>query len=166
MQFRGYPRALVLGAFVAALAACERQAAQTDTPAQSAAVAASATLAEFQKLRFLEGSWRGSGGAYAAFYEDYRVIDDSTIAMRSFSDSTFQKANDSSTIVFRNGTVGNNSGSTAVTLTDTSVSFRKLPATTGGYTFTRNSADQWTATLHPLGGTGNATVYVMKRVQR
>jgi hypothetical protein len=34
---------------------------------------------DFQKLRWLEGAWRGSDGGRGAFYEGYRFIDETTI---------------------------------------------------------------------------------------
>ncbi len=34
---------------------------------------------DFQKLRWLEGTWRGSDGGKGAFYEGYRFIDDTII---------------------------------------------------------------------------------------
>src|SRR5262245_28887902 len=34
---------------------------------------------DFQKLRWLEGTWRGSDGGKGAFFEGYRFINDTTI---------------------------------------------------------------------------------------
>lgn len=126
------------------------------------------TLAEFRQLTWLVGSWRGSGGNYPAFFEEYRVIDDSTIAMRSFSDSTFRTATDSSTIAWRNGIVlkrGSGQPSVAIAVSANHVQFRRPGATGGGFTFTRDSAERWTATLHPATADGRETVYVMRRVR-
>lgn len=127
------------------------------------------TLDQFRSLRWIEGHWRGSGGAYPAFYEQYRFVNDSTIEMRSFPDSTFQTASETSTYEFRGGLISGGSQppkSIAVVLTDSSVQFLRPGATRGGYTFTRNNADQWTATLHPQNEGGRATVYVMRRIRR
>jgi hypothetical protein len=126
------------------------------------------TLAQFQELRWLAGAWRGSGGAYPAFFEEYRVLNDSTIVMRSFPDSTFTRASDSSSIVWRNGIVFNRSArstSVAIELSGTSVHFVREGATRGGFTFSRQSADQWTATLHASTPGGSETVYVMRRMR-
>jgi hypothetical protein len=127
------------------------------------------TLAEFRALGWLSGQWRGSGGAYPAFFEEYRFLDDSTIVMRGFADSTFASATDSSRIVWRNGVIssrGSGTPSLAVDVRPTSVRFMREGASRGGYTFTRVSADQWTATLHPSTPEGTETVYVMRRVGR
>lgn len=125
------------------------------------------TLAQFKKLTWLAGTWRGSGGNYPSFFEEYRFINDSTILMQSLSDSTFRTATDSSAIELRNGAIASRGDggrfSDALVVTDTSIQFRRRGATTGGWTWTRVSADEWIATIHPSSPTGRATVYIMKR---
>jgi dienelactone hydrolase len=39
---------------------------------------------DFQKLRWLEGAWRGSDGGQNAFYESYHFVDDRTIEIQYF----------------------------------------------------------------------------------
>ncbi len=148
-------------------AASDRQA--DSTPAEAVAPAATVTLDQFRQMQWIVGSWRGSGGSYPAFFEEYRAVDDSTIQMRALSDSTFSTATDSSWIEFRNGTVGkrgNDRDYVVVGLSADSVRFARPGQASGGHTFTRVSADEWTATLHPSNAGGQATVYVMRRVQR
>jgi hypothetical protein len=116
----------------------------------------------------LSGAWRGSGGAYPAFFEEYRVLNDSTIVMQSFPDSTFTHASDSSRIEWRNGVVYDRSArsaSIAIELSGTSVHFVREGTARGGFTFSRQSADQWTATLHASTPGGGETVYVMRRIR-
>lgn len=136
-------------------------------PGGGAGQAPRVTLEQFKQLRWLSGSWRGSGGAYPSFFEEYGVIDDSTIQMRALADSTFRVATDSSRIEWRNGVVSKRGGSSyvAVELTASSVRFAREGASGGGFTWTSNSADQWTATLHPSTPQGSETVYVMRRVR-
>jgi hypothetical protein len=124
---------------------------------------------QFRELRWIAGTWRGSGGAYPAFFEEYKVLDDSTIKMRSFSDSTLRVPTDSSMIEWRNGSVQSRSASrtyVVVTFTPSSVRFARPGAAAGGHTFTRVSADEWTATLHPAAAGGQPTVYTMRRIKR
>ncbi len=130
---------------------------------QAEPVAVTVSPEEFRQLQWIAGTWRGSGGAYPAFYEEYRVVDDSTIQMRAFPDSTFSAATDSSRIELRNGSV-RNGDYVVVALTPDSIRFAQ--AGRGGHTFTRTSADEWTATLHPSTPDGQATVYIMRRLQR
>lgn len=126
------------------------------------------TVAQWKQLRWFQGAWRGSGGSYAAFYEEYRALDDSTIQMRAFSDSGFRKATDSSRIELRGGMVskrGDRSRYQAAVVTPDRITFLPVGATTGGFTFSRVTADQWTATLHPAKPGGSETVYVMRRLR-
>jgi len=147
-----------------------RAADRTDSPgARPAATAAHFAVADFQKLRWLAGSWRGSMPNGGSFHEHYRVVDDSTIAMRSFSDSTFKQATDSSTIVLRDGVIasegGGGSGSArwvATRLDSTGVHFAPDRGAGNNFTFLRDSTDRWTATLN--WPNGRNVVYRMRRV--
>jgi hypothetical protein len=130
---------------------------------------ASVTKQRFRQLQWIAGQWRGSGGSYAAFFEEYRVLDDSTVGMRSFSDSTLRTATDSSVIEWRNGRVQSRSARStyvAVEFTSTTVRFARPGAAGGGHTFSRVSANEWKATLHPASTGGQATVYTMRRIRR
>lgn len=156
----------VLLAGVAAAAGAAPLQSQQAQPA-APATAAPATLAQFRELRWLVGSWRGSGGDYPSFFEEYRLVNDSTLQMRAFPDSTFTTPNDSSIIEFRNGRITTRGGrNVAVDIAAHRVTFMREGATAGGYTWERNSADQWTATLHPQRSDGRATVYVLRRARR
>ena len=84
--------------------ACVSPETQQQTTDSSAPAVVS--LDQFRQLDWIVGSWQGSGGAYPAFFEEYRIVDDSTIQMRALSDSTFSVATDSSWIEFRNGQIG------------------------------------------------------------
>jgi len=130
---------------------------------------ASVTRPQFQQLRWLVGVWRGSGGAYPAFFEEYRLINDSTIRMRAFADSTLSVVSDSSTIAWREGAVESRSARSvydAIEVTPTSIRFARQGAERGGHTFTRVSTDEWTATLDPATPDGQPTVYVMRRLRQ
>jgi hypothetical protein len=126
------------------------------------------TLADFQQLRWLEGTWRGSGGDYAAFFEEYRFVDDSTIQMKSFADSTLATVSDSSRIELRGGGVNSRSARStyAGEVTAGRIAFKRPGSTAGGHTFERVSDDHWTATLHPATAGGRETVYQMRRIER
>jgi hypothetical protein len=137
-------------------------------PASSSPSAATVSREQFKQLEWIAGTWRGSGGAYPAFFEEYRFLNDTTILMRSLADSTLRTATDSSLIEWRGGTIrsgSDRSPSVAFEFSSTSVRFNQPGASTGGHTFTRVSADEWTATLHPAASGGQATVYVMRRIE-
>ena len=158
MRYRGI-------VFTIAVAACSSpEVKQEEGPS-----AVTVTLDEFRQLQWIAGSWRGSGGAYPAFFEEYRIVDDSTIQMRALSDSTFSVATDSSWIELRDGQVRSRGGdrqNVVIALSPDSVRFAVTGVARGGHTFTRTSADEWTATLHPGTPEGQPTIYIMRRVQR
>lgn len=161
-----HPRLVLLAVLAFACSSGERAPAAEADPAPAPATV---TLDEFRQLRWIAGTWLGSGGAYPAFYEEYRIVDDSTIQMRAFSDSTLTTTTDSSWIELRNGTVGKRGGGRSyvvVALTADSVRFAPPGVSMGGHTFTRTSADEWMATLHPSSPGGQATVYTMRRLLR
>jgi hypothetical protein len=129
--------------------------------------AAAVSRDQFRQLQWITGAWRGSGGEYPAFFEQYELIDDSTLRMRSFADSTLASATDSSTIAWRDGIVESRSPRStyvARAFTPTSLSFIKRGAAGGGFTFARVSADEWTATLHPAEPGRDPVVYTMRRM--
>ena len=127
------------------------------------------TPEQFQQLQWIVGTWRGSGGNVDSFFEEYRTIDDSTIGMRSFADSTLAVISDSSTIELRDGVVrsrgADGSYYTGSEFTPSSIRFMRTGATSGGHTFSLVSDGEWTATLHPSEPQGEATVYTMRRIR-
>jgi hypothetical protein len=146
----------LVAACVAVLAAigCSRDAKQT----------ARFSAKDFGNLRWLEGDWRGQTSAGGYFYERYHFTDDSTIAMRGFEDSTFTRANDSATIVFRGGAVidrGPRTQWSATRLDARGIDFAPIQGAINHFTWTRGSANKWTAAIHPA--QGKPTVYQMER---
>ena len=127
------------------------------------------TPEQFQQLQWIVGTWRGSGDNVATFFEEYRMIDDSTIGMRAFSDATLAVATDSSTIELRGGVIRSRGDDGSYyegsEFTPTSIRFMKQGATSGGYTFFLVTDDEWTATLDPSEPQGEPTVYTMRRIR-
>jgi hypothetical protein len=137
-------------------------AAQQPTPVH-------ATLEQFKRLGWLAGAWQGSGAAAPVFFEEYRIVDDSTIRMRSFKDDALSKVSDSASIELRNGVVTHRHpgrASVAVELTASTAHFLPEGGTKGGFTFNRQSADLWTATLHSTDPDKHDTVYLMRRLRQ
>jgi hypothetical protein len=135
--------------------------------AQQAPLRISAT--QFQSLRWLEGRWRGKAPAATPFYQEYAFLDDSTLATRTFADSAFRRATDSSEVRLRGGEVVNQSGSRrwAVTAIDTlRVRFTPVAHAHHAFTWRRESADVWTATLRWPARIGRRTRTVIYRMTR
>jgi hypothetical protein len=135
-------------------------------PAQPAP--AKFALADFQSLRYLEGSWKGTMANGSAFYEAYHFLNDSTLLGAGVTDSTFQAKKDSSVIAFRDGAVTYTGSAvyTAEKLDSTVVDFRA--SETYHFTWTREGDDAWKATLYSTqdDGTERVTSYEMRRVKR
>jgi hypothetical protein len=162
-------RAEVRAADSASSGASTAAAGTAAAPATQASPAGSFTLADFAHLRYLDGSWRGKLPDGKYFYERYRIVDDSTIAMQGFSDSTYATVSDSSRIALRGTTVASEGPASrweATRLDSTSVDFVSARNSSSGFTWKRETADRWTATIRSTGGDGQArsTVYNMERV--
>ena len=164
---------IALGLTLALTFACSKKDADTPpadfsnpgAPAQPAP--AKFALADFGKLRYLEGKWKGTMANGNPFYESYHFANDSTILKGSHTDSTFQTKSDSSMIAFRNGVVMDSSSSvyTAEKLDSAMVDFRAGPSY--HFTWTKQGNDAWTATLFSkqADGSDRVTVYQMRRVR-
>jgi hypothetical protein len=128
------------------------------------------TLADFARLGWLVGSWRGRLPDGGSFYERYRWLDDSTIKMRSFTDDTFSKATDSARITLRAGTVADEGGARwlATRLDSTGVDFASEHDASNNFTWARESRNSWKAVLNSIDRNGKAqtVVYPMQRIGR
>lgn len=167
--------------FVVALACQSRERADADstvalagdtTPnAPASGKSKPYSLAQFAQLRWLEGRWRGALPQGGSFYEQYRWLDDSTIVMHSFADSTFARATDSSRVSLRYGVVANE-GITArwvaTRLDSAAVEFVPRRGASNGFSWVRESPDRWTATLQSPSRDGGirSTIYHMERIGR
>ena len=112
--------------------------------AQPAAPLTGIAPARFAALRWLAGEWRGRAADGAWFYERYRVVDDSTIQMTGFADSTFTRGTDGDRIVLRGGAV-RYENVVATRLDSAGVDFA-APSGRSGFTWARAGAE-WTATI-------------------
>jgi hypothetical protein len=127
------------------------------------------TAAQFASLRWIEGTWRGRLPDGGAFYERYHFADDSTIVMQAFADSTLASTSDSGRIVLRDGIVADEGGAArwgATRLDSSGVAFAPLEGATNSFTWTRDRADRWTATLTwaDKDGKARAVTYPMERI--
>lgn len=150
---------IALLALVSACASESRSSSSGEERGDATAVVAADTvrfgIADFAALRFVEGSWRGEGGDAGAFYESYRVADDSTIEMTAWQDSTMTTARDSSRYTYRDGVISTSDGGRLVRRDGEGFHFA---APTYQWRFTPESPDQWLARV------GGSTTYTMRRV--
>ena len=143
------PRILLLAGMVAA-AACGDEPEPPPGSVADAPIPAVVTAADLQRLRWLEGSWRGTGETGNPFYEAYRFLNDSTIQSRTFTDSTLTQAADSSLIVLSRGELTSRGGGmewVATEIDSARVHFEPRKNARNAFTWTRESPTRWTALL-------------------
>lgn len=117
------------------------------------------TASQFQQLRWLDGRWKGRMEDDKDFYEQYRFLDDSTIVMHSFQDSTFAQMGDSARITLRGGIVANEGGTArwvAERLDTLGVEFAPDSGATNYFVWSRESPSSWKATLRWIDADGKS----------
>src|SRR5687767_16020153 len=100
-------RGVSLVAAVTVVMACDKKVQslrQIAVPPDSEVRAGEFTADDFRRLRWLAGRWQGFQPDGGKFYEEYRVVNDSTLAMFSYPDSTFGTPSDSSRVQLRGKT--------------------------------------------------------------
>jgi len=65
------------------------------------------SVADLQKLKWIEGTWRGTGDVESPFFERYRFENETTLAVDSFTDETLMKVEDTTRFVLKDGQFGN-----------------------------------------------------------
>jgi hypothetical protein len=126
--------------------------------------AQSFTTADFQKLRWLEGSWRGTGGGIDPFYEKYHFTNDTTIEIEFFSDASLSKLTEKKNITLENGQIRYGTSASASRLDDKSVDFA---AKDYPFSWESDSTDVWTANLYRMTPQGKKLdrAYRMERMK-
>lgn len=137
----------------------EAPASAAEQSASELSVSGSAahTIADLQALRYLEGDWRGSGYEGGPFYESYRFVNDSTIEMTAWTDSTTTTVRERSEYALRDGVIRTGSGGRLVSVDENGHHFR---SGSSAWTFRQISPDRWTAQVGP------STTYTMDRIAR
>jgi hypothetical protein len=133
------------------------QPAQASESATQAPDTADHTTADLQALRYLEGDWRGSGYEGGPFYESYRFVNDSTIEMTAWTDSTMTAPRERSEYALRDGVIRTDDGARLVRVDEDGHHFQ---GASYGWTFRQVSSDRWTARVGP------STVYTMDRIRK
>ena len=128
------------------------------------------TSADIQKLRWIEGTWRGTGDVGKPFFERYRFEGDSVLAVDGFEDETLKKVTDTTRFELKDGEFGGgNEGSrwVARSIDDHSIEFGPAVNVKNSFRWERESKDVWKATIMlPANETKPARqmVYKMERM--
>jgi hypothetical protein len=157
------------------LAGCARTKSHYDAHATVTPVNASSpwlthsqiSTADLGKLRWIVGTWRGTGGVVEPFFERYQFDDEYTLTVETFADQTLKKVDDVSRFVLMDGQFGHSeggSGSIATAVDDNSITFAPI-GKGNSFRWERGSDDSWKAILNWTDKTGAAKerVYNMQR---
>ena len=127
--------------FVLLFAAChhspDAQTTRTETKKFS--------TADIAKLRWIEGTWRGSGADQAPFFERYRFENESTLAVDTFPDEKLEKVDDTTRFELKDGRFGNGAY-VASAIDDNGINFDPVTAK-NSFRWERVSANVWKAIL-------------------
>jgi hypothetical protein len=153
-RIRLLPIILTSGLVLVTVAGCARstpvnpaQKASTQSPSPSPKAI---NAADLTKLRWIEGSWRGTGDEQSPFFERYKFENGSTLVVETLADETLSKVTDVSRFELKDGHFGsgtNESGSVATALDDNSITFQPL-GKGNSFRFQRESENSWTAILN------------------
>jgi hypothetical protein len=124
--------------------------------------------ADMEKLHWIEGSWRGTGGDIAPFFERYKFENASTLVVETLEDETLSKVSDVSRFELKDGHFGYSgvdSGSVATALDDQSITFVPYGKSKNSFRWQRESDNSWKAVLNWTDKTGAAKerIYNMQR---
>jgi len=146
--------------------------ARPSTPAnemQSAAPAPSPitiTPADLVKLRWIEGTWRGTGTNQPPFFERYRFENDTTLVMEELADETATAPKRTSRYELKDGNFADDSH-VATALDDKSITFSPRIQGQNSFRWQSESKDVWKAILTlPAKGSAPAKeiIYVLERL--
>jgi hypothetical protein len=146
----------------------------TKTGAQETATQAAKpkriTPAELAKLRWIQGTWRGTGDVEKPFYERYYFEGDSTLVVEGLADETLSKVTDVTRFELKDGAFGNaGDGSrwVATQLDDKSVTFEPVVQARNSFRWQQESQDVWKAILNwpaTVDKPARQRVYLMERL--
>jgi len=108
------------------------------------------TADDLRKLRWIEGSWRGTGQDQPPFFERYRFESDGVLAVDSFEDEKLSKVTETTRFELKDGEFGGGSEGSryvATALDDNSITFDPVLKARTSFTWKRESKNSWTAIL-------------------
>jgi hypothetical protein len=141
--------------------------AQTPTSTQTPQTKFS--VSDLEKLRWIEGTWRGTGDVEKPFFERYRFESPTILAVDNFTDETLTKVEETTRFELKDGQFGNggeDSRWAASSIDYMGVNFLPIAKARNSFRWQRESDNTWTAiiTWQPAEGKpGRQRVYKMER---
>jgi len=108
------------------------------------------SVADLQKLKWIEGTWRGTGDVESPFFERYRFENETTLAVDSFTDETLTKVEDTTRFALKDGQFGNGGEGSrwvATTIDYLGVTFVPFVKARNTFRWQHESDNLWTAIL-------------------
>lgn len=123
---------------------------------------------DFQKLRWIEGTWRGSDGGKEFFYEGYRFLNETAIEIVFYTDASLTKISGKGMVKLSEKAIINGDESSSwisTSLDERSVHFAPKRNVRNSFSWEKESADVWIARLIDTDAQGRRTekVYRMER---
>ena len=154
------------------LVGCSQSASQSNNQTTAAVptpavTAKTITTADLQKLKWIEGTWRGTGEVQPPFFERYKFENDSTLVMEELADESLSTVNSTTRYELKDGRFGTDRA-VATALDDTSVTFSPLDPVRNSFRWQSESKDSWKAVLTmPAKGSTPAkeTIYKLERLK-
>ena len=109
------------------------------------------TTTDLQKLRWIEGSWRGTGVDQVPFFERYRFENPTTLAVDGFEDEKLTKVTDTTRFELEDGEFGGGSAGSrwvATLINENSITFMPVTKARNSFRWERVNADSWKAILN------------------
>jgi hypothetical protein len=119
------------------------------TPSPSVAAGIFNTT-DLKKLRWIEGTWRGTGGGVAPFVERYKFENDTTLAVEGFEGEKLDKVTDVTRFELKDGEFGGGSEGSryvASSIDDKSITFEPVTKARNSFRWERESENSWKAIL-------------------
>jgi hypothetical protein len=107
------------------------------------------TPKDIERIKWLEGTWKGTTEGKEPFYEKYR-FEDTTMYEDSYEDSSLQKVTESAKYALINGEFRHTQDGKRVVvseLTDDKVVFIPVAGQSNSYTFEKQPGGKWRATV-------------------
>ena len=145
-----------MGLLAAYACASKPTAITANTPSTQAtpqATPAKLSVEDLKKLRWIEGTWRGTGVNQPAFFERYRWENDTTLAVDSFENEKLEKVTDTTRFELKDGEFGGGSEGAryvATAVDDNEITFAPVVKARNWFVWKRESKDSWTAIIKPL----------------
>jgi hypothetical protein len=127
-------------------------------------------VSDLGKLRWLEGTWRGTSPGESAVYERYHFVNDSTIEITYYSDSALERPSASGRVYLTVGRIYHTFGPnrwTASRIDKSGVYFVPQVNARNTFSWAYQGPNAWMATRRSgASGREMVTVYQMRRMAR